>query len=304
MRLALPVVLAFALLLPAIGHGADTRSAFVNSKVSSRAISLNQVLRLEFTTQPQQIDGVDVATVVGQAVELSRMSGHWRPMGQPTVSTDEKTKTIRVAMSLLPRKTGELPLPQVPLTWLDGDKLAEFGTVMVQPTIQIGSESKELPKEVTGVANHLWGSSIDELKGQVSADRFKDQGDAVVVAVQPGLELIYKGGSLAEAVITAGGLKPGEARDSFLNRWGMPQLETADEVLWILGWTAISARPAADGSGTVITLRREDIKASLDQAKVKRGVFGLLDPEETPDQAAKRRKLEIDREVERVAPGR
>ncbi|MBA3684945.1 MAG: hypothetical protein H0W72_06860 [Planctomycetes bacterium] len=304
MRLALLALLLFAPLTIQAATTTESRSGFVNQKVSSRTIALNQVLRVEFVTQPKQVEGVDIAVIVDQAIEISRMSGHWRPMGKPTVTTDEKTKTISVAFALLPRKTGELPLPQVLLAWLSGDKLADFGVVTVQPTLAIGSETKDLPKEVTGVATHLWGSSLDEIKKQLPGDRFKDQGDAVVVTTSPGLDLIYRSGSLAEAVITAGGLKLGEARDSFLNRWGMPQQESAEEIQWILGWTAITAKPAADGAGTVITLRREDIKASLDDAKVKSRVFGLLDAEDTPDQAAKRRKQEIEREAERAVPGR
>jgi hypothetical protein len=86
----------------------------------------------------------------------------------------------------------------------------------------------------------------------------------------------------------------------------MPQVEKTDEIAWILGWTSIVAKPSADRSGTVITLRREDIQAALDQSAVATQVFDVLDGSAarpaplTSEQEAAQRAKDAEREAQRL----
>src|SRR3954464_4082068 len=105
------VVLAVAAPLAA----ADPQRAItVNARVSpaSKEIALNQPLRIEFVTMPRQIENVDVAAAVANAVALGGGST-WRMLGRPVVSEHEKTHTISVSFALLPRESGERALPQI-----------------------------------------------------------------------------------------------------------------------------------------------------------------------------------------------
>ena len=306
------LVLAFAALpfVPAMAASGDLSSpprGGVNSRVSQRTIALNQPVRVEFSTLPRQVEGVDVKLAVNRALDASRLAGKWRLLGEPAVTEHEKTRVVSVSYSLLPRQTGsETALPKVPLTWLAGEQVAEFGLVAITPTIQIGNESKDLPKEVTGVGGFLWGGSITEANARLKPEQIVARGGEVVANAQPGLDLVYRGGALAEAVLTVSGMPLEPARDSFLGRWGMPQVEKADEIAWILGWTSITAKPSADRSGTVITLRREDIQAALDQSTVTTRVFDVLDGSTarpaplTPEQAAEQRTRDAEREAQRL----
>ncbi len=91
--------------LAALSAG-EARSAFYNQKVSAREVALNQPVRIELTTIPRQIEGVDVVASVGDAIALAT-SGQWRLVGKATLATDEKTRTIRVSATLLARSTGD-----------------------------------------------------------------------------------------------------------------------------------------------------------------------------------------------------
>ena len=293
--------------MAASGELTNPPRAGINSRVSQRTIALNQPVRVEFSTLPRQIEGVDVKAAVTRALDASRLAGRWRLLGEAAVVEHEKTRVINVSYSLLARQTGsDIALPKVPLMWLSGEQVAEFGLVAVTPTIQIGNEAKDLPKEVTGVGGFLWGGSIAEATARLKPEQIVARGSDVVATAQPGLDLIYRGGALSEAVLTVGGMSIERARDSFLGRWGMPQVEKPDEIAWLLGWTRIVAKPSADRSGTVITLAREDIQATLDQSTVTTRVFDVLDGSSarpaplTPEQAAQQRAKDAEREAQRL----
>jgi hypothetical protein len=296
----LRALLCTLLALGLLSAADSTRSTFVTAKVSAKIVSLNQVVRVEFTTMPRQVEGIDVKVTVQRALDAARLAGLWRALGEPVVSEHEKTRTITVSFAVLPRKVGDSPLPKVPLTWLTGEQVAEFGTVTVAPQLQVGSDTRDLPKEVSGVAGFLWGERLVDAKAKLGGAPLVERDGATVATLQPGLQLIFRGGSLAEATLTVTDLDLARAKDSFLGRWGPPQLETPAMITWILGWTRITATPGADGAGTVLTLVREDVQAALDQDTVSRRVFGVLDAPAPAVATPESRKADAEQEAQRL----
>lgn len=254
--------------------GEPARTAFFNQKVSARTVALNQPVRLELTTVPRQVEGVNIEASVADAVTLGAPQ-HWRLVGKPSVQTDEKTRTVRVSVVLLPRQVGEHPLPNLPVSWLPGEQIAEFGSAKVEPSIVVGAETRPLPSELSGVGGFAWGARLDDLKaviGPVTTD-----GERAVANPKPGLALGFRRGELVEATVDAGDLTIDTARASFLARWGSPQIDEAGAITWILGWTRITAAPAPDGKGLRLIVAREDLLARMTQARIADSVFGLLE---------------------------
>ena len=237
--------------------GEAPRSAFFNQKVSARTVALNQPVRIELTTVPRQIEGVSIEGSIADAVTLGNGQA-WRLVGRPTTQIDDKTKTVRVSIVLLPRAVGDSPLPTIAISWLNGEQTAEFGSVKVEPQLVVGSEIKPMPSELTAVAGFAWGGKLD-------------------AKPKPGLELGFRRGELVEAAIDAGDITLEDARASFLARWGSPQIEEAGSLTWVLGWTRINVAPRADGKGVRLTLVREDLLARAVQARITDKVFGLLE---------------------------
>ncbi len=258
---------------------------FVNHKVSSRKISVNQPVRLEFTTLPRQVDGVDIAGVVTNGISMA--SGNtWRLNGKPSVNEDIKTKTVTVAVTLYPRTTGDLSLPAIPLSWLSNDTPPNFGQVTVMQSINISGETRSLPKEYDGVGGFLWGAHLDDLMGsQIPAAAVSVQGDKTVAKISGSLELGFRSGELAEATLLASGITLEQSRTSFCERWGLPVSDIDGTLTWIFGWTRISAvalsEPAKpDGSkadGVRLYLVREDLAAKQAANQVRSRVFSLLE---------------------------
>ena len=263
-------------------------SAFVNHKVSSRKVSVNQPVRLEFTTMPRQVEGVDIAAVVVNGITMAG-GNTWRLTGKPTVTEDTKTKTVTVSVTLYPRTTGDLALPAIPLSWLSRDTPPSFGQVTVMQSISISGETRALPKEFDGVGGFLWGARLDDLMGsQIPASAVSVQGDKTIAKVSGSLELGFRSGELAEATLLASGITLEQSRASFCERWGLPVSDVDGTLTWVFGWTRISAsamsEPAkADGTkaeGVRLELVREDLAAKQAANQVRSRVFNLL--EEAP----------------------
>lgn len=277
----MPVRLLLVLLaLSALSAGEAPKSTFFNQKVSARTVALNQPVRLELTTIPRQVESVNIEAAVADAVTLGGGQA-WRLVGKPATQVDDKTRTVRVTLVLLPRQVGDVtPLPLIPISWLNGDQSAEFGSVKVEPALVVGSESHPLPAELTGVAGYAWGAKLDDVKATIGA--VANDGERAVAKPKPGLELIFRRGELVEAAIEAGELTLDGARASFLARWGSPQIEDAGSITWILGWTRITAAPTADGKGMRLSLAREDLMARMTRARITDSVFGLLESPAKP----------------------
>ena len=319
MRTAL---LALVLSLPTASMIAveAVRPTFINARVSAKEICLNETVRVEFTTLPRDIDGVDVAKSVANTLRLSA-TATWRLVGEPTASevlrgaptpspsnptaepdktTRERPKPITVVFHVLPRTTGDVSLPDIPITWLQGNTVARFAPVVVKPNLIIAGKVTDLPREAAGVGGFHWSSTLDEVRTRVDDSKVKKDGARTLITAQPNLTLIFTGSVFGEALLRAPGLTKEEARTSFLQRWGIPQQEDATSLTWIIGWIRITARPDADGIS--LQLVREDAQAQLASAQVNSDVFNVLDgPVETPTQAAERKEREIKAEVNRPA---
>lgn len=252
----------------------EARSAFFNQKVSAREVALNQPVRIELTTIPRQIEGVDIPAAVGDAITLTA-DASWRLVGKAAMQTDEKTKTIRISATLLPRRTGDLVIPTIPISWLNGEQIAEFGSVKVLPQLVVAGGVRPLPAELDAVGGYAWGGKLAELRDRMPPTT----GDAErsVAKPQPGLELVFRKGELVEAAIDVADLNLDAARASFLDRWGQPQIEENGSITWILGWTRIAATPATDGKGVHLALAREDMVARITRSRIADKVFGLLE---------------------------
>ncbi len=273
-------LLLLCLVLAGVAQAGDApRSAFFNQKVSARTVALNQPVRLELTTVPRQIEGVSIEAAISDAVTLGGGQA-WRLVAKPTAQIDDKTKTVRVSIILLPRAVGETPLPVIPISWLNGEQIAEFGSVKVEAQLVVGSDNKPLPAELNAVGGFAWGAKLDEIKAEVGTTAA--DGDRIVAKPRPGLDLIFRRGELVEATIDAGDLTVESARASFLARWGSPQIEEAGTLTWVLGWTRITAAPSPDGKGVRLSLAREDLLAQAVQARITDKVFGLLEAPTAP----------------------
>ncbi len=314
------VLIALVLSFTAVAAmaGEAVRPTFITARVSAKEICLNEAIRVEFTTLPRDIEAIDVTQSVANSLRLSAV-GTWRLLGEPQVTevlrgapfatapaaegdkpVRERPKPITVVFHLLPRSTGDLTLPDIPITWLQGNTVARFSTVVVKPNLLVAGKLSDLPKEVTGVGGFAWSTTLDEIRTRVGADKIKKDGARIVITPQPHLTLIYGAGILGEATLRAPALTLDQARTSFLQRWGIPQQEDAQSLTWIIGWTRITARPDADG--ITISLVREDAQAKLANAQVNADVFGVLDgPKETPAEGAERKDREIKAEADRPA---
>jgi hypothetical protein len=287
-----------------------SRPTFINAKVSAKQICINEPLRLEFITMPRDIEGVDIAQSVANSLRLGAATT-WRLLGDPIVTevlrgaaptTDEKTarerpKPVTITVNLLPRTTGDLQLPDIPITWLQGNTVARFSIVTVNPQVMIIGTAREMPREVYGVGGFAWASTFDEVRARVEPNQIKKDGIKTLITPQPHLTLTFTGGMFAEAALRAPGLTLAQARTSFLQRWGVPHSENDKSLNWILGWTNVTVTPDADG--ITLTLKREDVEAQMARLQVSTDIFGVLDgpQQETPAQAEERRNKEIEREA-------
>ena len=308
------LTLALSLILNSLVAVDGARPSFVNAKVSAKELCLNETLRVEFTTMPRDIADVDVIKSISNSLRLSA-SKSWRLVGEPQVTESlrlapspsdgdkpvkERPKPITVIFSLLPRTTGDLTLPDLPITWLVGNNFAKFNTITVVPSILVAGKRIDLPQEANGVGGFAWSSTLDEVRTRVSSEKIKKDGARTIITPKPPLTLIYTEGFLSEAILRAPALTLDVARSEFLQRWGIPQQEDAASLTWFIGWTRITARP--DSEGITLSLVREDIQAKLAKAQVSTDIFNVLEnPKETSAESTERKEREIKAEVDRPA---
>jgi hypothetical protein len=253
----------------------DDRVMSVNENVSSRAVALNQPVKIEFITMPRQVANLDIAQSVANAITLGGHSA-WRLVGRPVVIEHERTHTIDVMYTLLPRISGPQLLPQIPLNWLKTDQVANFGQVKVDDRILVGGDLVAPPKECGGMAGFAWGSLLENLKTvRIADNEISGTPERTIATIKPGLELIFRLGELCAGQLVVPGLTLDQARESFYGRWGEPQIEDHGSVTWILGWTRITATES--DKGVTLDLEREDITDNLDHARIKSSVFEVLE---------------------------
>ncbi|HEX3135837.1 MAG TPA: hypothetical protein VHX44_19905 [Planctomycetota bacterium] len=222
--------------------GEAARPTFINARVSAKEICLNETVRVEFTTLPRDIEGIDVVQSVANTLRLSATST-WRLVGEPTATevlrgapavpspagtppaeidkdkaARERPRPITVVFHVLPRTTGDVSLPDIPITWLQGNTVARFSPVVVKPNLLIAGKVSELPREAAGVGGFAWASTLDEVRTRVDASKVKKDGQRTLIMPQSNLTLIFTGGIFGEATLRAPNLTKNQARTSFLQR--------------------------------------------------------------------------------------
>jgi len=263
-------------------HAGEARGAYVHHRISSRDVALNQPVEVRFTTLKPQVEGVDPQQVITDALTLPRVQRHWRLIGRVKTEVDKKINTLSVRYRLLPRHSGVVSLPVIPIRWLRDNTVSQMGEVRVREGVTLGSELLRPPREMDGVAGIPWGTAYSQIKKEYDAEgEYEEITDSIVVPAKPGLDLLVRGGILAATRIEAPRLSLEQARASFVERWGDPidvTGESGDEIVtWIVGWIRIQAR-AHDG-GTVIYFIHEEMEARLAKRQVEKQVFDLLDPD-------------------------
>lgn len=248
-----------------------------NTRIEPSEAALNQPVRLDFTTMPRQVDGIDIGTAVTNALMLAG-GEDWRILGKPSVDElGSKSKAVRVVVTLLPRRSGTRPVPDIPITWLQGNYVAHVDPVRVLDRIQVAGTLREPPKETAGIADWKWGMTFAEAEGRTTPGQIEKAADRIRVKAGDGLVLDFVEQRLAQATLTVPDLDLEGGRIGFLERWGLPIDEAQGQMRWIIGWTVITAAPGEGGKGVVLTFQREDILGELAKTLVKTRVFNILD---------------------------
>jgi hypothetical protein len=310
LALACPVLpLAAADPLTTSPAGTAPRALFVRASVSEKQVALNKPVRIEFTTMPAQVEGVDIAASVANSLALG-VRDSWRVLGKPTVVQHDKTKTITVSAMLIARTAGDLQPPDVPITWLQGNQIAHFDTVVVSPVLAVGGTTHDLPKVVSEVAGIPWGAKFEDYKARFPKDQVEITAERTLVHPAKTLTLEFDGGRLAQASMQVDMTIDQVRSSTFFEKWGTPHIEDGATMTWILGFTRITAAPttpvaadAAPVSGVTLSFAREDVLADVHATVVNDKVFGLLDgpAKETPEQVQTRKDREIEQELDRPA---
>ena len=256
-----------------------TRSrAFYNPKVSSRDIAMNQAISVSFTTLRPQIEEVSPLAIVEGALAQNDTAANWRVLTKPVIVDNDKIGTLNISFSLLPRVSGEVPLPEIPVRWLRGNQIATFGSAQVAALLARGTVTKPLAADHESIGGYAWGTSYQEILQRTGLESGTlDASGDLVVTTKAGLELIIRGSRLAAARIYAKGVNVAQARQAFLDRWGDNQ--ASDDPLltrWIIGWVRIEARTKGIDQ-TVIELTHEGIEADIARQQIEDKVFDLLD---------------------------
>ncbi|TVR49018.1 MAG: hypothetical protein EA402_00265 [Planctomycetota bacterium] len=275
----------------AVGLAEETQRsrAFFNPRVSTRDIALNQIVTITFTTLRPQVEEVDPEATVRAALVQPAASESWRLWREPRVEVDPKIGTLRIHIALLPRQTGTLELPEIPVRWLTGNQMARFGQVQVASSLAHGSSRLALSGDHQRVAGIEWGAPYEEVLGALNRPMGEaDVSGELVVRADNGMELIIRGGRLAAARIRAPQVSFSQARAAFHERWGDSLPTQAEQtLLWMQGWIRIEATPLPGASsGTLLTLTHEGIESRISRSLVESSVFNLLDGGNPPAAAA------------------
>ncbi len=271
----------------------ESRRAHYNERISTRTISLNQSVQIEFTTTRPEVPGVDPQSIILSALEVENVRSTWRLLGEIEIEQHEKIKYLKVSFTLLPRIHGELSLPEIPVTWLKDrlsiKQIASFGNVTVSPDITIGNASNDLPKEIDAVGGYRWETPFSVLKMRLGENNLRtdQQTGSDFLHAREGLDLEFRKGQFLAAHLRAAGITLEQARARFIDRWGSAIVDNSSadtpNLLWVIGWLRIEAVEHTDGNtpSVHITVTREDVLADIVQTKLKDQVFNLLDgPEE------------------------
>ncbi len=277
------LVLALFCVLQASHLDAAQGSSRFRPQISSRNIPLNGIVQVRFSTMPPQAEDVDPVTTVRNALTTASVRRDWRLHGEASIDQHPRARDISVSFALMPRRSGEIALPTIPVSWMGRDQFAELGTVVVEPALRMGTESLPLPSQINHIAGHDWGTSASDLAKTYPPHRFLEAGETRPASIQANehLQLVLRRDHLAEAWLNAREVQLDAALEHFIDRWGDPlvnELHHPDEphIIWQIGWLRIRAMSHPVG-GTRIHLVHEGIARQLVGSAVASDVFAMLD---------------------------
>ena len=259
-------------------------------------IAFNEVLRLEFSTLLPNAEQHDISGTIVNAMDMSNNRSNWLLAEEPAITVNNKSRYVKIQISLLPRQTGTLRLPEIPLTWLEDQSIPNLGNVDVREQIVIGNHTQALPSEIDSVGGFAWKMSGKDLQKKLNkASKIEGDGQ-ITYTTRDGLELIVRQGQLAEAKIKTSGWYLRQARFNFIDRWGQPRINKLDSetphLTWSIGWLRIHATELVkDGKPHVtVTFTREDIDSRLLSNSINKQVFKLLESDQTSDELWSKKK--------------
>ena len=277
------IVLGLVLLAQPPCLNAAQGSGRFRPQISSRTIPLNGIVQIRFSTMPPQVEEVDPVTAVRNALTTAAVRRDWRLHGEAEIDQHPRARDVTVAFSLMPRRTGEIMLPTIPVSWMGRDQFAELGTVVVEPSLRMGTESLPLPPQIEQIAGHAWGTSASDLADVYPSHRFLEAGETrpASILVNEHLQLILRRDHLAEAWLNAREVQLEAALEHFIDRWGDPLVNESrhpDEphIIWQIGWLRIHAMSHPVG-GTRLHFLHEGIARQLVGSAVASDVFAVLD---------------------------
>ena len=253
-------------------------------------IAFNEVLRLEFSTLLSSNEQVDIASTIVNAMDMSNNRNNWLLADKPSVTINNKSRYVKIQLSLLARQTGNLRLPEIPLSWLDDPSIPNLGHVDVREHIVIGNHTQPLPSEIESVGGFAWKMSAKELQKKLGkADKTEQDGE-ITYTTRDGLALIVRQGKLSGARIQTNGWYLRQARFNFIDRWGQPRVNALDaeqpHLSWTIGWLHIHASETVENGKPQVTVdfSRQDIDARLLTDSIDKQVFKLLESDQTSDE--------------------
>lgn len=265
-------------------------------------IAFNEVLRLEFSTLLSSNEQVDISGTIINAMDMSNNRNNWLLAEKPAVTINNKSRYVKIQLSLLPRQTGTLRLPEIPLSWLDDPSIPDLGHVDVREHIVIGNHTQPLPSEIESVGGFAWKMSAKDLQKKLGKADKVEQDGVITYTTRDGLALIVRQGKLSGARIQTNGWYLRQARFNFIDRWGQPRENALDaeqpHLSWVIGWLHIHASETViDGKPQVtVNFSRQDIDARLLTDSIDKQVFKLLESDQTSDELWSKNKNTSDQD--------
>ena len=283
LRIALLLACCTLSTLPLHLVSAEQGRYFFNPRINSRDIALNEMVRVTFSTMPIQVPGVDVEQSVLRSLQAGKGSRDWRLLNTPLITVHEKGNDVEITLELLPRRSGELPLPAIDLPWLEGTHKTDFGAIRVGYRVDLAEDdSQAAPAEVDGIAGFSWGDDI-----KVVAQRLNKEIDAQTkkISLSDQLQLDFPAGTLARATLITQGVDLRDSRPQLVKRWGTPiRTITAGggKLEWSLGWIWITA--SQEGDNLIVSIANERIEQQAADIFLKQQLFAPLDQDQSVKQ--------------------
>ncbi len=237
-----------------------------------------------------QVEQIDIKATIINAMDMPNNRPNWFLTSDPVVATNDKSRFVKITMHILPRRTGELRLPEIPMSWLSDDGIPNLGQVTVREEIMMGNNTQPLPAEIESVGGFAWKTDITVLKRKLGKASMRQEGDDTIYTTKDGLELVIRKQRLAGAHIRSAGWHLRQARFNFIDRWGDPRVNGINSetphMTWLIGWLRIHATESiVDGTPHLdIHITREDIENKLIEASMNKDIFKLLESDQTSDE--------------------